>query len=447
MKKETAVLDHHVLLNLQKRMEQEPIPRSLEETVCEKGLLAGIFQPQDRKQDWFDFPDQFSDYPVSNQYQTGRCWIHAGFHFIKTWFHKEYGPCDFHFSCNYLAFYDLLEKANYFLEIILETLEEDLHSRLLSFKLAHPIQDAGQWSFFADLIEKYGVLPDYAMPDTNCSKKTGELIGVLSDLLRKDACILRKKACAGSSLKDLRRQKENMCYQVYRLLCISLGKPPKQFELTMTTTGKPSFEERMSPCKFRDRFLKLNLKDDYLMITHIPAADKKWYQTYTVRYLGCLWEGSPVIYLNLPLDVWKSLIQTQLLDHMPVWFGCDSRMEVDTEHGIFSLNNYDFSSIGCEKEMLHKGEMLDYHLSLVTHAMLLKGIAFHEDGTISRWLVENSYGTASGHQGYLSMSDSWFDRYVYEAVIHKKYVSPELLKQYHQTPVCLDPWDPAGALA
>ena len=175
--------------------------------------------------------------------------------------------------------------------------------------------------------------------------------------------------------------------------------------------------------------------------------NKQWYQTYAVRYLGCLWEGSPVTYLNLPLDVWKALIRTQLHDHMPVWFGCDSRMNVDTEHGIFSLDNYDFSKIGCREEVLNKGERLDYQLSFVTHAMLLKGSACAPDNTIERWLVENSYGPDAGHEGYLSMSDAWFDQYVYEAVIHKKYFSRALLKLHQKTPLWLEPWDPVGALA
>lgn len=447
MKNENAVLSRHTLQIFQNQISLETGLLPLTEKIQEKGLLAGIFQAQDQNMDWFDFPDRIPGYPVSNQHQTGRCWIHAGFHFLKTWFLKEYGLNDFHFSCNYLAFYDLLEKANYFLEMILDTLGEDVHSRLLSYKLARPIQDAGQWSFFADLIEKYGIVPENAMPDTSCSRKTGELIAALSDLLRKDACILRKNAHAGNSLKELRQQKKNMCYQIYRILCISLGKPPEQFELTMTTAAGTQFSEWMSPSEFRYRYLKLNLKEDYIVTAHVPMADKQWYQTYTVRYLGCLREGSPVTYLNLPLDVWKALIQTQLSDHMPVWFGCDSRMNVDTEHGIFSPDNYDFSRLGYNDVVLDKGEMLDYQLSFVTHAMLLKGMACSPNGTAERWLVENSYGPDAGHEGYLSMADTWFDQYVYEAVIHKNYVNSELLKLYQNPPLLLEPWDPVGALA
>ncbi|MCI8431120.1 MAG: aminopeptidase [Lachnospiraceae bacterium] len=447
MKRETAVLDRRTLQTFQKRLGLENGLLPLAENIQEKGLLSSIFQAQDQKVDWFDFPDRIPGYPVSNQHQTGRCWIHAGFHFLKTWFLKEYGLSDFHFSCNYLAFYDLLEKANYFLELILETLDEDIHGRLLSYKLAHPIQDAGQWSFFADLIEKYGMVPENAMPDTSCSRKTGELICALSDLLRRDACILRRNADAGTSLDELHQQKESMCYQIYRLLCITLGKPPEQFEFTAAKTMEKLSSARMTPDEFRDRYLRLNLKGDYVVTAHVPMKNKQWYQTYAVRYLGCLWEGSPVTYLNLPLDVWKALIRTQLHDHMPVWFGCDSRMNVDTEHGIFSLDNYDFSKIGCREEVLNKGERLDYQLSFVTHAMLLKGSACAPDNTIERWLVENSYGPDAGHEGYLSMSDAWFDQYVYEAVIHKKYFSRALLKLHQKTPLWLEPWDPVGALA
>ena len=48
------------------------------------------------------------------------------------------------------------------------------------------------------------------------------------------------------------------------------------------------------------------------------------------------------------------------------------------------------------------------------------------------------------------MSDKWFDSFVYQAVINKKFLPDDLKKAYDEgkkNPIQLLPWDPMGALA
>ena len=45
------------------------------------------------------------------------------------------------------------------------------------------------------------------------------------------------------------------------------------------------------------------------------------------------------------------------------------------------------------------------------------------------------------------MTDAWFDEYLYEVTVSKKYLSSRLLKVLDTKPVVLPPWDPMGALA
>lgn len=52
-----------------------------------------------------------------------------------------------------LIFWDKLEKANYFLENIIETASEDEDSRLVSWLLDTPQQDGGQWDMLVSIIE------------------------------------------------------------------------------------------------------------------------------------------------------------------------------------------------------------------------------------------------------------------------------------------------------
>lgn len=49
--------------------------------------------------------------------------------------------------------------------------------------------------------------------------------------------------------------------------------------------------------------------------------------------------------------------------------------------------------------------------------------------------------------GYLIMTDDWFSEYVYEVVVDKKYLAPEVLEVMQQEPIVLPAWDPMGALA
>jgi bleomycin hydrolase len=52
-----------------------------------------------------------------------------------------------------------------------------------------------------------------------------------------------------------------------------------------------------------------------------------------------------------------------------------------------------------------------------------------------------------GDKGYMYMMDEWFDQYLFEIIVSKKYLSLELLNVLRTEPVVLPPWDPMGTLA
>ena len=56
--------------------------------------------------------------------------------------------------------------------------------------------------------------------------------------------------------------------------------------------------------------------------------------------------------------------------------------------------------------------------------------------------VENSWGTASGANGYIIMSARWFREYMFRLVVDKDFVSDQLLKESQQKPVMVMPEDP-----
>jgi bleomycin hydrolase len=90
---------------------------------------------------------------------------------------------------------------------------------------------------------------------------------------------------------------------------------------------------------------------------------------------------------------------------------------------------------------------LDYEDSDMTHAMVITGVDLDEHDRPKKWRVENSWGAAIGDQGYMFMLDEWFDQYLYEVVVRKEYLAPELLKILDSEPVVVPFWDPMGTLA
>ena len=168
--------------------------------------------------------------PVTNQKSSGRCWGFAGLNLLRLEIVKNYNLSNFEFSQNYFMFWDKLEKANYFLENILKTLDQNYDSRLMMHLLQAPVQDGGQWDMFVNLIEKYGLVPKSVMPETNHSSKSSMMNYFLTHKLRESAFILRKSKKPRTTIKQLRSKKEEMMSVIYSLLCMFLGNPPIKFD-------------------------------------------------------------------------------------------------------------------------------------------------------------------------------------------------------------------------
>ena len=349
-------------------------------------------------------------------------------------------------SQSYPLFWDKLEKSNWFLENILATLNEPLNGRLLHFLLEAPVADGGQWSMFADLIKKYGVIPKDAMNESFDSSATKDLTKYLTLKLREYACTLREAHRAGKSITELRSSKHAMMNEVYRMLCISLGKPPSSF--TWETRDKDDKFIRISstPKQFFTDYVGMNL-NDYVSLINAPTKDKPFGKTYTVKYLGNIAGGDPVIYLNLPIEELKKAAISQLKAGEAVWFGSDVQQWFLKSEGLLSMNALRPDLLFDTDFPLTKEQRLDYRESLMTHAMTFTGVNLDESGKSDRWRVQNSWGKDVGKEGFWVMSDEWFDQFTYQIVVNKKYLTKAQRELLKQKPVELEPWDPMGSLA
>ncbi len=384
---------------------------------------------------------------VTAQQKSGRCWLFAALNTMRFHMIHQLKLTDLELSQAYLFFYDKLEKSNYFLESILETLDEPSEGRLISFLVSAPIGDGGQWDMFCNLVRKYGVVPKSAYPESSCSSASMEMDRYLTEKLREDACTLRKLHRAGKDLQALREVKTGMMAEVYRILCICLGKPPKTFDFEYRDKDKNFHRDGgLTPKGFYEKYIGWNL-DDYVSLINAPTADKPFGRSYTVRFLGNVKEGNAVRYLNLEIGELKRAAIAQLRDGQPVWFGCDVGKYSDRGAGLLDLEVVDMEKLLSTTFSMTKAERLEYGQSLMTHAMVFQGVNLDENGKPQRWRVENSWGKDAGVKGYYVMSDEWFNEYLYQVVVHKKYLSEAQLAAYRAEPSPLEPWDPMGSLA
>ncbi len=395
------------------------------------------------------FDIQLEQGEITDQKRSGRCWMFASLNTMRYRIMKKLGIKTFELSQAYPLFWDKYERANWFFENIIATAGEELTSREVAYLLTDPLCDGGQWDMFRSLVKKYGVVPKEAMPETVCSSNTGDMNKYLTRYLRAGAKRLRDALSAGATEDEARAVKQELMEGVYRMLAICLGEPPASFEVRIRDEkNELKASGTYTPQQFFAEFVDMNL-DDYVSIISAPTADKPYLRSYTVKYLGNVVEDGTVRYVNLPIDALKRVAVAQLKDGLPVWFGSDVDQGFLSADGVLDPAALDVDTLfGLPIETgLDKAARLDYGESVMTHAMTLQGVNLNEEGAPTRWRIENSWSDEHGKKGYDVASDAWFDEYVYQVVVDKKYLTDEELAAYEAAPTVLAPWDPMGTLA
>jgi bleomycin hydrolase len=384
------------------------------------------------------------DWTVTNQERSGRCWLFAGLNLLRVGAMKKMGIKDFEFSQNYVMFWDKIERANYFLEAIIETADRDIDDRTVAFLLEEVASDGGQWNMFVALVNKHGLVPKGFMPETHSSASTGRMNSVLRNVLRQGAKSVREAWADGAAAA--RAVKSDILEVVYRVLSIHLGTPPDQIDWQWIDKDKEFHRDGvLTPQEFAARYVELPI-NDYVCLVHDPRPTSPPGRTFTVQYLGNVLGAPPVIYLNVDIALMKDIAARTLQQGDPVWFGCDVGKMMSNEYGVWDAHLYDLSAVYDAAFTLGKADRLVYHESLMTHAMLFTGVDVL-DGVTRRWRVENSWGPDKGKNGFYTMNDSWFDEYVFEIAARRDALPEELRSALDTPPIVLPAWDPMGALA
>ncbi len=427
--------------------ESSKLLKAMTNALAKNSVDTIAFVPSSVKNTSFKFSIDIPTMEVTNQKQSGRCWIFSGLNVLREIIGTKENIENFEFSQNYVAFWDKFEKVNYFLESVIDLADRPVDDRTLTYILTTGIQDGGQWDMLVSLIKKYGLVPKDAMDETYQSSHTRAMNGLIDTKLKQYAASLRKGYAFGKSRAALDAEKQDMLTEMYGLLCACFGVPPKTFDFEYVDRDKNyAIKRGLTPAQFYHDYIGTVL-DDCVSITNAPTKDKPYNRSYTVDYLGNVLDGTEIKYLNLELSNFKKLILAQLTDRQVVWFGSDVGKYGDREAGVWDDRAYDYEAAFDMNFSLSKEDGLDYRQSAMNHAMVITGVNLDENGNPTKWKIENSWSDEKGKKGYYVMSDSWFDKYVYQAVVEKKYLSAQQLDAYAGEPIHLSPWDPMGSLA
>jgi bleomycin hydrolase len=388
----------------------------------------------------YHFSHQVKTKGISNQERSGRCWLFTGLNILRAQMIKNYNLPSFEFSYNYSFFYDQLEKSNMFLEGIIASADKDIDDKKVEWLIKNPLNDGGQWTMFANIIEKYGLLPSDVMPESHNSNNTRLMNTLLSTKLRENALSLRRLYAEKKSLAEMRETKKDMLVEIYHILELCLGTPPESFTWRYKDEkGLLTEEKEYTPLSFYREFVHINM-DDYIMFMNDPT--RPYHALYEVEFDRSVVEGKNWRYINLAVADLMEFAKLSLMNNEAMYFSCDVGKQLNSDNGLLDVHNYDYAALFAVDFAMDKKDRVISFTSGSSHAMALAGVDIDKEGRPVKWLLENSWGSKSGHNGYLIMTNAWFHEYMFRLVINKKYISKEVLKILKSKPVLLPPWDP-----
>lgn len=394
-----------------------------------------------------EFSYQVNTKGITNQKQSGRCWLFTGLNVLRSQAINKHNLPKLELSQVYLFFFDQLEKSNLFLQGVIDTADKPFDDRFVDWLFCNPLSDGGTFTGVADLVEKYGVVPKEAMPETYSSNNTSQIASQMKWQLRDYGMQLRKLADSGSPKKQLEAEKVKMLGNIYHMLTLAYGVPPTEFRWEFrTASGSLVSDKTYTPKEFyKELWGDYNLNEQTILVMNDPS--REYGKVYRIQYDRHTYDGHDWVYLNLPMEQIKPIAIEMIKNNEAMYISCDVGKFLNRSLGTCDMNNFDYKSLLGVELTMDKRERILTHASGSSHAMTL--IAVDVDAATKaplRWMVENSWGKESGFNGNLIMTDEWFDEYMFRFVFDKKYVPAEILKLTKQEPILLPSWDPMFAV-
>ena len=380
---------------------------------------------------------------IHDQKSSGRCWMFSGFNVLRANFAKQHADTlAVEYSHDYLFFYDQLEKANLMLQGVIDTAKKPMDDTRVQFFFKNPLNDGGTFCGVSDLADKYGLVPKSVQPETFSAENSAKMSSMISSKLREFGLELRQMAADGKKPAAIKARKTEMLSTVYRMLCLTLGEPVKEFTYAFRNKDGKTVGEarRYTPKEFFKATVGEPLSGSFIMVMNDPR--RPYHKTYEVEYDRHTYDGQNWKYLNLPMDEIEQLAMASLKDGRKMYSSYDVGKQLDRERGYLDTENYDYASLFGTTFGMDKAQRIATFDSGSTHAMTLSAVDIDADGKAVKWKVENSWGPNHGQGGCLIMTDRWFREYTFRLVVDKQYVPQDIMKQFEQKPIMVMPEDP-----
>ena len=410
---------------------------------------------------------------VTDQHHSGRCWLFAGLNTLRPAIIAKNNLDEFEFSETYLQFWDKLEKANLYLEYIIQLRNADPLGREWEAVQKETSDDGGWWQSVVALVSKYGVVPKEAMPATTASDNTDTLNTILARKLHVDGAKIRELARAGSDVNALRAYKKQSLVEIYRILAQTLGEPPKEFTWrpkkkdddkkdeagsekrakkkksspSEVKTNEPALDIDLTPAKkytplsFYHEMVGASLEDYVSLYYDALNPLMKHYAFQMSRNLA---DKADVDFVNIRLDAMKQIAMEAVTNNEPVWFAADVGKDQSKTLGIMAANLYDYGPLFDVNLHLDRAQRILFRDGGADHAMVFMGVDVVDNKPV-KWLVENSWGTDKGDKGTWTLYDNWFNEHVYMIIVNKRHVPADMLKVFTEPATELPPWYPGAA--
>jgi bleomycin hydrolase len=423
------------LVNEDKNLEYEEIKKLLPEetmnpTVAQLAIQNFQLKMVDRdpkkalKLTRHCFNIKLSPVTPCNQKFSGRCWMFAGLNILRPYFIQKFGlKPNFELSQSYLFFWHYYEQYNAMMNLFhYKTLTPEEKALYLE----KPLHDGGNWITFRRLVTKYGIVPGDSDGETWPSSHSSEMNSILCAMLQEDL-----KDTDGMSDENFKKHQRSSRTKVLKTLCLWMGRPPTgPIELMGETNDRKSwinvqFDTPMTMFKAVDAAYHIS---EHVQIIIDPRAKEEtpWYTTQHQEL-----RGTPELLLNeTNTDTICQYIKQSLLKNMGfqncqgqdvigmgVWFACNIKENVSSvlqgmDKGLYRPDIF----IGASLDM-GKKDRIKWGRARCNHAMLITGV-LEENGRVTAFQIQNSWGATGPHLGYYKMTRDWFDEYVHTVVIH-----------------------------
>lgn len=436
-------LSPEILRQIQSSYKNTPADRAIHNAISGSDIAVLAVNQEAKNGNDTYFSHRVPSRGITNQKKSGRCWLFTGLNVLRSKAMLEHNLPATTFSQSYNFFYDQLEKANLFLQGVIDTANEPMDNRTVGVLFRSPVSDGGQYTGIADNLMKYGIVPTEIMAETFSTDNTSKLRELLNLKLREFGLELRDMVADKAKTKAVEARKVEMLGEVYRMLALAIGVPPQKFVWTRKSpAGVPLETKEYTPQSFYDEFVGDDLKNNYVMLMNDPS--REYFKLYEIDYDRHSYDGQNWTYINLPIGPVKDMAVASIKDSTAMYFSCDVAKFLDRKRGVLDINNFDYGSLFGTSFGMDKRQRILTGASMSSHAMTLVGVDLDDNGSPKKWLVENSWGEGANN-GHLIMTDDWFDNYMFRLVVNKKYVPQDILKILDTKPILLPAWDPMFA--